>query len=413
MTKSFEELLDQYAEVAVKVGVNLQAGQRLVINVTVDLAPFVRLVAKHAYQAGAKYVYIVWNDQHLNHAQLEYGSDDSLLQYPDWVIKTVVDFVKNGDARLSIYAEDPNLMADIDPQRLQIVRKVAAENFKPLRDLTAAGIHPNYAVISAAYPGWARRVFPALSDEQATAKLWDAIFAACRINTPDPVAAWKAHNANLQARQDYLTAKRYTALHYRAPGTDLRVGLPQGHIWIGGSSVFNNIECFPNIPTEEVFTLPHREQIDGVVSATMPLSVQGKLIEGFALTFENGRIVKATADKAEDHLNHLIDLDDGARSLGEVALVPHSSPISQLGILFYNGLYDENASCHMALGDAYRYNLENGEGMSEEAFNAAGGNTSSIHTDFMMGSGLLDVDGIHSDRTNEPIMRQGEWAFTV
>ena len=413
MPKTFDQLLDQYAEVAIKVGVNLQQGQRLVINIPVDLAPFARLLTKHAYQAGAKYVYVMWSDQHINHAQLQYGSDESLTQYPDWAVDTLVDFTKSGDARLSVYAEDPNLMRDIDPQRLQTTRKVAAEHNKPMRDLANAGIQPNFAIISAAYPGWAKAVFPQLSDEKAVAKLWDAIFEACRIKTDDPVATWRKHSATLQARQNYLTAKHYTALHYQAPGTDLRVGLPEGHLWIGGSAVFNNIECFPNMPTEEVFTMPHREQIDGVVTATMPLSVQGKLIEGFALTFENGRIVKATADKAEDHLNNLLNIDEGARSLGEVALVPHSSPISQLGILFYNGLYDENASCHMALGNAYRYTMEGGESMSDDEFMAAGGNNSNIHVDFMMGSAKMDVDGICADGSREAIMRQGEWAFTV
>jgi aminopeptidase len=413
MPKSFDQMLDQYAEVAIKVGVNLQQGQRLVINIPVDLAPFARLLTKHAYQAGAKYVYVMWNDQHINHAQLQYGSDESLNQYPDWAVDTLVDFTKNGDARLSVYAEDPNLMRDIDPQRLQITRKVAAERNKPMRDLANAGIQPNFAIISAAYPGWAQVVFPKLTTEKAVAKLWDAIFEACRIKTDDPVAAWRTHSANLQARQNYLTAKNYQALHYQAPGTDLRVGLPQGHLWIGGSAVFNNIECFPNMPTEEVFTMPHREQIDGIVTATMPLSVQGKLIEGFTLTFENGRIVKATADKAEDHLNNIINIDEGARSLGEVALVPHSSPISQLGILFYNGLYDENASCHMAIGSAYRYTMNGGESMSDDEFAAAGGNNSNIHIDFMMGSAQMNVDGICADGSREAIMCQGEWAFTV
>jgi aminopeptidase len=253
-----------------------------------------------------------------------------------------------------------------------------------------------------------------LSVDDAQAKLWKMIFKACRIDTPDPVAAWKEHTDKLIKYKDYLNNKRYTALHYKAPGTDLTVGLPEKQIWSGAQETFKNgITSTVNIPTEEVFTAPHRDKVNGHVKASLPLNLVGSLIEDFAVTFENGRATNVTAKKGEANLRKLIETDESASHLGEVALVPNSSPINQSGILFYNTLFDENASCHIAFGNAYRASIQGGEDMTDEEFTAEGGNKSLVHTDFMIGSAEMDIDGITSDGIKEPVIRAGEWAFDV
>jgi aminopeptidase len=268
--------------------------------------------------------------------------------------------------------------------------------------------------VSTASPSWAKKIFPELPVEQAQSKLWEAIFSACRIDLPDPVQAWMDHTDKLIKFRDYLNAKRYTTLHYTAPGTDLTIGLPEKHLWEGGGGTFKNgIFCIPNLPTEEVFTAPHKDKVDGVVKSTFPLNLQGVLIEDFSITFENGCAVEVTAKKGEEDLRKLIETDENAGRLGECAIVPNSSPIGQRGFLFYNTLFDENASCHLALGNAYRYSIEGGSDMTEEEFAAHGGNKSLIHVDFMIGSAEMNIDGIQPDGTLEPILRQGEWAFEV
>jgi aminopeptidase len=270
----------------------------------------------------------------------------------------------------------------------------------------------NWTVIAASVPSWAAKVFPDLSPEAGQAMLWEAIFEVCRLRQADPVAAWKAHTKGLIARCEYLSQKGYTALKFTGPGTDLTLGLPEGHVWTGGSdTTTTGITFTPNLPTEEVFTLPHRDRGEGVVSASRPLNYMGSLIEDFALTFAEGRVVKAVAAKGEPILHKLLDTDDGAGRLGEVALVPHSSPIAQAGTLFYESLFDENAASHVALGSAYKFNLAGGGAMGDDEFAGAGGNQSLVHVDLMIGSGEMDVDGIGGDGTAEPVMRGGEWAF--
>jgi aminopeptidase len=250
--------------------------------------------------------------------------------------------------------------------------------------------------------------------EEAQDKLWAAIFKACRIDTPDPVAAWQMHTDRLTKYKDYLNTKRYTALHYKAPGTDLTIGLPEKQVWSGAQESFKNgITCTVNIPTEEVFTAPHKDKVNGYVKATMPLNLGGTLIEDFTVTFENGRAVQLTAKKGESDLRKLLQMDETASYLGEAALVPDSSPIKQSGILFYNTLFDENASCHIAFGNAYRTSIVDGADMTDEEFSAAGGNKSLVHTDFMIGSDKMDIDGILTDGTREPVMRSGEWAIDL
>ena len=421
MTTFDPQLLDKYAELTIKVGVNLKKGQRLALGVTVfgligvpvQLVPLVRALTKHAYLAGATYVNVLWEDQELDRIRLQYGSPESLDEFPDWRVQSSLAYMETGDAVLMILAQDPDLMTGQDPAALEKLHSVAATKMGPVFTHIANG-SINWSVISGSTAEWARKVFPNLSSEAAEAKLWDAIFDACRVKVDDPILTWQQHMAELEARAVYLNHKAYKTLQYKAPGTDLRVGLPEGHLWLSGGLVAKNgIKTVANIPTEEVFTMPHKDRIDGMVTATKPLSYSGNLIEAFTLTFEQGRVIKATAEKGEAALHTILDTDEGARSLGEVALVPHSSPISQSNILFYNILYDENASNHLALGNAYKFSLNNGTSMSDEAFRAAGGNQSLTHIDFMIGRGNMDVDGITGEGATEPIMRDGEWAFAV
>jgi aminopeptidase len=322
------------------------------------------------------------------------------------------EYYKNGEAELAISSFDPDLYNGIDPERVAISRKtLLQEVWEPLQkyeNLT------NWCVVAVSTPAWARKVFPELPEEQAVEKLWEAIFRVCRIDVPDPVGAWEKHIQKLILYKDYLTAKRYTALHYRAPGTDLTVGLPENHVWMGAQESFKNgVTCTVNLPTEEVFTLPHKDQANGVVTVSRPLNHMGSLIEDFTIRFENGRAANFSARKGEEDLRRLIETDENAGRLGEVALVPNNSPISQSNILFYNTLFDENAASHIALGSAYRNTIKGGEDMTDEEFAASGGNKSLIHVDFMIGSAEMDIDGICVDGSVEPVMRAGEWAFDL
>ncbi len=268
----------------------------------------------------------------------------------------------------------------------------------------------NWTIVACATPEWAKLVFPDDPADVAVAKLWEAIFVASRVNADDPVVEWQEHGARLKQRVDLLNAKRFSALHFKGPGTDLTVGLADDHLWAGGGTTAGNgVYCQPNIPTEECFTTPHKDRVNGTVRASKPLSHQGTLIENIAVRFEGGKIVEATATAGEDVLNRLISTDDGARRLGEVALVPHSSPIAQSGVLFWNTLFDENAASHIALGQAYSTCLIGGEKMDAEALAKLGANASLIHVDWMIGSGEMDVDGVAADGTSEPLMRKGEW----
>ena len=354
----------------------------------------------------------MWTDEPSARIRMEHADDDALMEVPDWILTRYEEFYKRGDAELAIHSSDPDLMEGIDPDRIAKSRKILMEKIVgPLRKYES---HANWCVAATATPSWARKVFPDLPVEEAQNKLWGMIFKACRIDTPDPVAAWKEHTTKLEKYRDYLNNKRYTTLHYKAPGTDLTIGLPEKQLWAGAQETFKNgITCTVNIPTEEVFTAPHRDKVNGHVKASLPLNLHGSLIEDFTVTFENGLATKITARKGESNLRKLIETDENASHLGEVALVPNSSPINQSGILFYNTLFDENAASHVAFGNAYRTSIKGGEDMTDEEFTAEGGNKSLVHTDFMIGSAEMDIDGITADGTHEPIMRQGEWAFNV
>lgn len=395
------------------MGVNLRAGQKLVINTPVEAAPFARLAAAEAYKAGARFVDMFWNDDQVTLSRYRYAPRDSFEEFPVYRAQALIDHVNNGDAILNIYAEDPDLLKDQDPKLIQTARRVAMQHQLPYLQAISRNA-TNWCIISVPIPSWASRVFPGMAVEESVARLWDAIFSVTRVKEGDPVANWKEHVAQLHARSNALTAKQFDALHYTGPGTDLTIGLPKGHRWLSGQlKAVNGIAFTANMPTEEVFTLPHRERANGVVRASRPLSYAGSLIDGFSLTFENGRVVSCRADQGEEVLRNMIETDEGSHHLGEVALVPNGSPISQSGIMFFNTLFDENAACHLAVGRALQFNLDGGSEMSDEAFAAAGGNQSLLHVDFMVGSGELDIDGLCADGSREPVMRKGEWAFAV
>jgi aminopeptidase len=411
--------LEKYADLTVRVGLNLQPGQRLLIinpstrGVQLHVAPLVRAIAASAYQAGARYVDVIWGDEALTLARFQRAPRDSFEEYPSWQADAIQDFIQNGDALVSVRSNNPDLLNEQDPALVGIHQKVHLEHMKYFTEAVSRNAI-NWCVIAASGADWAAKLFPDLPKEEAQNKLWEAIFEITRVDQFDPIAAWQDHIRELLGRSQYLTAKQYTQLRYKAPGTDLIVGLPRGHKWISARmTAENGIDFTANLPTEEVFSLPHKEQIDGVVSASLPLSYGGSLMEGFSLTFEKGRVTTVTAKRGEDYLRKLTETDEGAASLGEVALVPYSSPVAQRGHLFYDGLIDENAASHLALGHAYQFTLEGGEEISEEEFAARGGNSSVLHMDFMIGSKEMDIDGIKDDGMAEPIMRHGEWAFDV
>lgn len=408
---SFEEKLQNYAELAVKVGLGLRAGQRLLVRAPVESAPLVRLIAASAYKAGARLVDVMWNDDAVTLARFNYAPRDSFEEFPTWQADALIKIANEGGAVLSIHATDPDLLKEQDPDLVALVQRVGQTHLIPFRRKVMSD-ELNWSIISLPIASWAAKIFPGSPPEEQIASLWEAIFTVCRIDRSDPVAAWQQHVAGLSARKDYLNAKRYTTLKFTAPGTGLTLGLPDHHIWHGAQSQTPaGITFIANVPTEEVFTLPHKDRATGVVSSTKPLSYGGVLIEDFSLTFAEGRVVKVTAKKGEAVLKKLIETDEGSARLGEVALVPHSSPISQSGLLFYNTLFDENASNHVAIGRAYRFCVAGGPAMSDKEFAAAGGNDSLAHVDFMIGSAAMDVDGITPEGVSEPIMRAGEWAF--
>lgn len=417
--KTHQEMLARYAEAIVKVGLNIRSGQRLIINLAAtrgvphQFAPLVREVAKAAYSVGARFVDVIWGDEEMLRLRAQYAPRDSFDEYSSWMIDAVMNMVNKGDALLSITGANPDLFSGLDPEILGMMQRTHLQQFSRISEKVSANAI-NWCVVAAAGDGWAAKVFPTLEPDKAQEKLWEAIFETSRINLPDPVAAWQQHIINLRERAKYMQSKKYSALHYKGPGTDFTLGLPDGHLWISAQSMAQNGVAFTaNMPTEEVFTLPDRNRADGVITATYPLSYGGTLIEDFQVVFENGRITKVSAQKGEAILQKLVDTDEGSHRLGEVALVPASSPIAQRGHLFYNTLFDENASCHIAIGRAYRFTLTGGEELSEEEFVAAGGNVSLNHVDFMIGSPQMDIDGITRDGQREPVMRSGEWAIQV
>ena len=406
---SHQERLDKLAEVAIQVGLGLARGQELVMTAPLDALPLVRRVTEQAYRAGASLVTTLFTDEESTLMRFRYAPDESYDRAAEWLQEGVAAAYRSGAARLAITGTNPALLAKEDPAKVSRANLALSKASRPALDLITRH-EINWTIIPCATAAWARTVFPNESEGGAVGRLWDAIFAATRIDAPDPVSAWRAHDAHLQQRAQLLNAKRFAALQYRGPGTDLRVGLADDHTWLGGGTTARNgLPCIPNMPTEEVFTTPHKDRVDGFVTSSKPLSYQGALIRNIAVRFESGRVVEAKADEGESILQRMLDTDEGARRLGEVALVPHSSPISKSGLLFWNTLFDENAASHIALGQAYSTCIRDGDSLDAAQLSGRGANTSLIHVDWMIGSGEVDVDGVFGDGKSEPLMRHGEW----
>ncbi len=408
---NFEAQLDKYAEVAVRVGLNIQPGQSLWINAPIHVPELVRSIVRKAYEAGAKDVHVEWYDDAVKQLKYNLAPDEAFEHYPSWRVQAMEELAVTDGAYLWIDSSDPELLVGVPTNRIAAASKAGGKALAKWREYMTADKF-TWSIIGAPSPAWASRVFPQMGQQQAVEALWQAIFQAARATGDDPVRGWKEHDAELNRRREALNRKRYKKLHYRAPGTELTVALPDGHIWCGGSSENERgTVFFANIPTEEVFTSPLKEGTNGYVTSTKPLSYQGNLIENFTLSFENGRIVDYRAEKGSDALKALLEVDEGSVYLGEAALVPHHSPISDSGIVYFSTLYDENASCHLAIGNAYAFCLENGKTMTLDERRQAGLNTSITHVDFMIGSAELDIDGETADGAREPIFRKGGWAF--
>lgn len=408
---SFNETLSRYAQLVVNVGVNIQPGQQLYIAASLEAAPLVRLITKKAYEIGAKQVHVDWNDDEITRIRYELAPEDSFSEFPAWKVQEREQLAEQGAAFINVISQSPDLLKGIDTKRIAAFQKAAGTALKKYRQYTQSD-KISWTVIAAPSAAWAAKVFPDLPEEQQKEALWNAIFKAVRADVDQPVKAWAQHNELLHTKVDYLNERKYAKLHFTSPDTDLQVALPDGHVWAGGGSVNEKGDAFmANMPTEEVFTVPHKTGVNGYVSSTKPLSYGGNIIDDFKITFENGRITDITASKGEDVLKQLVSTDEGSHFLGEVALVPHRSPISDSNILFYNTLFDENASNHLAIGSAYSFCLENGKNMSPEELEQHGLNQSITHVDFMIGSGQMDIDGILEDGTREPVFRSGNWAF--
>lgn len=410
--KSFDLMLEEYAKLCVKVGINLQPGQPLVINAPIEGADFVRLVAKQAYEAGAKQVHVNWNDETLTKLKYENSPMEVFENFPKWYADGLEEFAKDGAGYLSIYSEDPELLKEIDPKKIAANNKSKSMALKEFRKYNMNNIN-SWCVVSIPTKGWAKKVFPNVSEEEAMEKLWDAIFKATRMDLEDPVKAWEEHIKSIEEKVKFLNDKSFKKLYYKSSnGTDLEVELPEGHIWAGGGD-YNSKNTFfvANMPTEEVFTMPLKTGVNGTVYSTKPLNYGGNLINNFKLIFKNGKVVDFEAEEGYEVLKDLLDIDEGAKYLGEVALVPFDSPISNSNIIFLNTLFDENASCHFAFGKAYPTNIKGGENMSDEELEKHGVNNSLAHVDFMVGSKDMNIVGETKDGQKVQIFENGNWAF--
>ncbi|EMW5749962.1 aminopeptidase [Enterococcus faecalis] len=409
--ENFNENLKKYARLIAETGVNVQDNHTVVLQISVDQAPLARLITEEAYRLGAAEVIVQWSDETIQREFLAHAATDRIENVPQYKIDQTDDWIAKGASRISVVSSNPDALAGVDTQRVAAFQAANGKALVNLRKATQAN-KVSWTVVAAASKGWAAKVFPELatSEEQVDA-LWNEIFKTTRIYEENPVIAWDIHDKKLQEKAAELNEQQFTALHYTAPGTDLTIGLPKNHLWEGaGSYNARGEEFMANIPTEEVFTAPDSRRVDGYVSSTKPLSYAGTIISGMKFTFKDGKVVDFSAEQGEEALKNLLAIDEGAKHLGEVALVPDPSPISQSGLIFYNTLFDENASNHLAFGSAYAFNLQGGTEMSEEELAAAGLNRSQTHVDFMVGSDKMNIDGIKEDGTVVPVFRNGDWA---
>ena len=410
MIENFSEKLKKYAELIVKVGVNVQKGQPVVLYISVTQQELAHLIVEEAYGAGASEVMIEWKDTFSEREFLKHASEERLENVPEYIVKKGNSIAGKNAARLSVMSAAPGAYAGIDQKR---IAKNQAAMGKALRQVRKATQNNDlsWTVVSAADQAWAEKVFPEKKGQAAIDALWEEIFKTTRIDKADPVKAWHEHDQKLHEKSDWLNEQQFSALHYVSPVTDITIGLPENHVWEGaGSFTPEGTEFMANMPTEEVFTAPDCRRIDGYVTSTKPLSYAGNILEDMKFTFKDGKVVEATAKKGQEVLEHLLETDAGAKSLGEVSLVPDPSPISQSGIIFFNTLFDENASDHLALGASYPFNVAGGTKMSDEELLDHGMNVSQTHVDFMVGSADMNIDGIKKDGTIVPVFRNGDWA---
>lgn len=403
--------LERYAEVLIRVGLNIQPGQPVSIRTPIEAAEFVRMLVAKAYEAGALTVHVDWHDPETGRIRLLQESEEALVHVPTWIVQKSAELCHDNTAFLHIDAENPDLLADVDPRRIAMAAKA--------RNVALKEVNKNFMedrvswlVCSIPTKAWAMKLFPGEPEDTAVEKLWDTIFKTMRMDETDPVSAWNEHLDRLETRAEFLNDRRFARLSWRAPGTDLTVDLPALHLWMAARSANRLQNGFvANLPTEEVYTLPKRDGVNGTLRSTMPLSYGGVVIEGLELTFKDGRITDYSAAEGYETLKELIETDEGAHYLGEIALVPVDSPISNLNRLFYNTLFDENASCHVAIGEAYPTCLQGGKAMSEDDLRKNGANDSATHVDFMIGSAELDIDGHMADGTVVPLFRKGNWVI--
>ncbi len=406
------DLLRKYAMLSVKMGVNIQKDQILVINSPIECANFTRMIAEAAYKEGAKDVVISWDDELFSKIRFLNAPEEVFEEFPEWKKDFYTSYARKGAAFLSIAARDPELLKDVDPERIAKAQKTSSIALKEFRERTM-GNKNAWSIISIPTKSWAKKVFNNLSEEDSVKKLWETIFRIVRVDTDSPIDAWMEHKNNLKVSLDFLNNNRFKYLKYRnSLGTDLIVELPEDHIWFGGADyTTEGVEFVANIPTEEVFTAPKKTGVNGTVVSTKPFNYNGNLIENFTITFKDGKVTDFDAKKGYEILKKLINTDKGSCYLGEVALVPHDSPISNSKILFYNTLFDENASCHLALGKAYPTCVKGGENMSIQELEKAGINDSLIHEDFMIGTGDMEIVGVTYDGKEIPVFENGNFAF--
>ncbi|HGF7895395.1 aminopeptidase [Enterococcus faecium] len=410
MLSDFNEILKKYARLIAETGVATEKGHTVVLQISVDQAPLARLITQEAYKLGAAEVIVQWTDDQIQREFLLHAATDRIENVPQSKIDQADEWLEKGASRISVVSADPDAFAGVDSQRVASYQAAAGKALMNLRKATQAN-KVSWTVVAAAGKQWAAKVFPDLPEEEQVDALWDQIFKTTRVYEEDPVLAWKKHDEKLAKKAEELNQEQFSALHYTAPGTDIIIGLPKNHLWEGAGSYNARGEKFmANMPTEEVFTAPDSHRVDGYISSTKPLSYAGTIISGMKFTFKDGKVVDFSAEQGEDVLAKLLDTDEGARRLGEVALVPDPSPISQSGIIFFNTLFDENASNHLALGSAYAFSVKGGTEMSDEELAEAGLNRSQTHVDFMVGSDKMDIDGIREDGSTVPIFRNGDWA---
>ncbi|HFI0408692.1 TPA: aminopeptidase [Streptococcus suis] len=409
---NFKENLAKYAKLLVSTGINVQPGHTVQLTIAVDQAELARLIVKEAYALGAAEVLVNWSDDVIARERLVNVDVERLEQVHPQRVTEMNYLLEHKSSRLVVLSDDPGAYDGVDPDKLSRSARAISQALNPMRQATQAN-KISWTLGAASGLEWAKKVFPnATSDEEAVDLLWDQIFKTCRIYEEDPIKAWEEHEARLVAKAKVLNDEQFVKLHYTAPGTDLVLGMPKNHLWEAAGSINAQGEKFiANMPTEEVFTAPDYRVADGYVTSTKPLSYNGNIIEGIKVTFKDGEIVDVTAEKGDEVMKKLVFDNAGARGLGEVALVPDKSPISQSGVTFFNTLFDENASNHLAIGQAYAFSIEGGTEMSQEELKEEGLNRSDVHVDFMIGSNKMNIDGIREDGTRVPIFRDGEWAI--